>query len=190
MAFFLKKINPEGRILDVGGTSFNWRICGYAGGQVVLLNLVKENMESMPSNFISVEGDATNLNYPDLSFDVVFSNSVIEHVGTFENQKKFATEAMRVGKKIFIQTPAKEFFFDPHTLTPFIHYLPKKLQRKLLRNFSIWGLIARPSQKYIDEYLSSIRFLSKNEISEIFQGCEILVEKFIFMTKSYIIIRK
>ena len=60
-------------------------------------------------------GDATDLSpFKDKSFDIVHSNSVIEHLYNFENQKKMASEIMRVGQKHIVQTPNKYFFLEPH----------------------------------------------------------------------------
>ena len=66
-------------------------------------------------NFKSIKGDATNLsNFKDNQFDIVFSNSLIEHLYTYENMKLMANETMRVGKKFFVQTPNKYFPIEPH----------------------------------------------------------------------------
>lgn len=192
MTKFLKVIDsqPNERILDVGGTIFNWKLIDYKN-DVVLLNLSvpKNTGAELPSNFSFVVGDGTALQYGDKEFDVCFSNSVIEHVGTLEKQKMFAQEVCRVGKRIWIQTPAKSFFFEPHYLTPFIHWLPKHYQKLLLRNFSIWGLITRPTQQYVDDFVEQTRLLTFEEIRELFPGCIIIKERFLFMTKAYLIVK-
>lgn len=106
-----------------------------------------------------------------------------------KNQMEFAKEIMRVGKNIFIQTPNKYFFIDPHLLTPFIHYLPKRIQRKLLRNFTVWGLITRPSQQCcINHVINEIRLLSYNELRRLFPSCRIIREEFLFFTKSFYVV--
>jgi hypothetical protein len=95
----------------------------------------------------------------------------------------------RTGKSVWCQTPAKEFFIEPHFITPFIHWIPKKWQRKLLRNFSIWGLMTRPSQDYVNEMVNELRLLSYKEMRQLFPDCEIIRERFLFMTKSYIAVK-
>ncbi len=57
---------------------------------------------------------------------VVFSNSVIEHVGTWEDQQAFAAEVRRVGRRLWV--PAYECPIEPHYLAPLVHYLPKEVQ--------------------------------------------------------------
>ncbi|WP_310462491.1 methyltransferase domain-containing protein [Sphaerotilus sp.] len=188
MEFFLREINPQplGKILDVGGTPYNWNLIGYKN-EVVLLNILPHEGVPEANNFIFVTGDGTNLEYSDNQFDIVFSNSVIEHVGSYQKQKDFARELCRVGTKIWLQTPAREFFFEPHYVTPFIHWLPKTWQKRLLRNFSFWGIIARPSRDYIDAFVDQTRLLGYEEMVEFFPGKRIIREKFLFMTKAYIV---
>jgi ubiquinone/menaquinone biosynthesis C-methylase UbiE len=193
MARFLTTIEPQptDKILDVGGTDFNWNLIDYKH-DVVLLNIHEpENKgREVPSNFSFTIGDGTDLKYADGEFDICFSNSVIEHVGSLEKQQKFAREICRVGKKIWIQTPAKSFFFEPHFITPFIHWFPKESQKKLARYFTLWGWIARPSQEYIDEFVDQTRLMTYEELKNIFPDCTILKEKFLFATKSYLIIKE
>ncbi len=181
--------DARGSVLDVGGTLFNWQLVDYHG-RVVLLNLDLPKSVQAPDNFEFVLGDGTALKYADREFDVVYSNSVIEHVGSFENQRCFASEARRVGRRIWVQTPAKSFFFEPHYLTPFVHYLPKQWQKRLLRNFSVWGWMVRPRQAYIEDFVDQTTLLGYKELRELFPDCEIVREKFLLMTKSFVVIRR
>jgi len=178
---------PDTRILDIGGGGFNWDIIQYVG-DVVLLNIYKPTC--MDTKYTYVQGDGTNLKFADAAFDITYSNSVIEHLSTYENQKKFAHEMWRVGRAIWCQTPARWFFVEPHYMTPFIHFFPKKWQKKLLRNFSVWGLITRPSQNYVDGMVDEIRLLTFREMKSLFPDCRIIKERFLFFTKSYIAVRK
>jgi SAM-dependent methyltransferase len=72
------------------------------------------------------EGDACALPFPDQSFDVVFSNAVIEHVGDAERQRLFVAEALRVGGRVFVTTPNRWFPIEVHTRLPLVHWLPKE----------------------------------------------------------------
>ena len=65
-------------------------------------------------------GDGCALKFPDKSYDIAFSNSVIEHVGSWERQQAFAKDIRRVGKAIWVQTPARECLIEPHYLAPFL----------------------------------------------------------------------
>ena len=72
-----------------------------------------------------VQGDGCALPFPDQSFDVVFSNAVIEHVGDAERQRLFVAEALRVGRRVFVTTPNRWFPVELHTRLPLVHWLPK-----------------------------------------------------------------
>lgn len=191
MRRFTSTFNPSfsTRILDVGGGTPNWQYIERTPQITVLNTIFHDDTTNAPPNFEFVKGDGTCLEYPDNSFDIAYSNSVIEHLYTWENQVRFANEIRRVAKKVWVQTPAKEFFIEPHFLTPFIHFLPKPWQRRLLRNFTVWGLITRPSQEYVDQILSEVRLLTLKEMQKLFPDCLIFRERFLFFTKSYIAIR-
>ena len=72
-----------------------------------------------------VQGDACALPFSDASFDIVFSNAVIEHVGDIERQRLFVAEALRVGRRVFLTTPNRWFPIEVHTRLPLIHWLPE-----------------------------------------------------------------
>jgi hypothetical protein len=128
------------RILDIGGTNQFWEQRGWTDREDVHIVLV--NLEPEPSVHDNIEartGDATNLSeFPDGSFDVVFSNSVIEHLSTFDNQAAMAREVRRLASVYWVQTPNFWFPIEPHFLTPGWHYLPARLRVALLRRRR-WG---------------------------------------------------
>ena len=182
--------SKETTILDVGGGVFNWRLINCQSSICILNTVLHDDRNNAPDNYSFVVADGTDLPFENNAFDIGYSNSVIEHVGDYNQQKKFADEIRRVGKNLWVQTPARCFFVEPHLITPFIHYLPKTWQRRLLRNFTAWGWFVRPSQKQVDELINGIRLLTYKEMKELFPDCEILRERFLGMTKSYIAVRK
>ncbi len=128
MARFFALFAPsqEVHLLDIGGTPQTWRTESKHSPQfsVTLIN-IRSNGEIEGERFTSIQGDATELPFEDKEFDIAFSNSVIEHVGTWEKQQAFAHEARRVARKLWIQTPARSFPIEAHLLAPYIQYLPK-----------------------------------------------------------------
>lgn len=71
------------------------------------------------------------LPFEDDSFDLIFSNAVIEHVGSREQQRAFLGEILRVGKRAFVTTPNRLHPIEFHTVTPFLHYLPPRVYRQI-----------------------------------------------------------
>jgi len=80
-----------------------------------------------------VQGDACALPFGDGEFDVVFSNAVIEHVGGRERQQRLVSEALRVGRRVFITTPNRRFPLEVHTRLPFVHWFPDELAHRIYR---------------------------------------------------------
>src|SRR5262249_21750440 len=101
-------------VVDVGGSSFNWRLLP-GRPRLVLVNVERPHAgDDALAGALFVLGDGTRLGFADGAFDVAFSNSVIEHLGTPERQGAFARELRRVGRGLWVQTPAKSFAFEPH----------------------------------------------------------------------------
>jgi len=71
-----------------------------------------------------VQADACALPFEAGAFDIVFSNAVIEHVGDVERQRLFVSEALRVGRRVFVTTPNRWFPIELHTRLPLVHWLP------------------------------------------------------------------
>lgn len=175
------------RVLDVGGTLFNWLLIPSVPS-LIIVNLYSPKETILPG-VIWIIADGRNLPFKDKAFDIVYSNSVIEHLGDFVSQQAFAREIARVGVRYYVQTPNKWFPVEPHLLTPFIHYLPKSVQKRFLRNFTIWGLVTRPTVEQCDSFLQEVRLLDKQELKQLFPDAEILEERFLGLTKSLIAVK-
>ncbi len=186
-SLFLKD-NKKIKILDVGGTQKFWEPykSEIKNCQITILNLTKIPI-TLP-HFKSVVGDARNMSqFRDKEFDVVFSNSVIEHVGDWEDQKRMAKEIQRVGKHYFIQTPNYYFPIEPHFLFPFFQYLPMQIKVFLIRHFTLGWRQKTTHVKEAKKQVNSIHLLKKKEIKQLFLSCNIVEEKFVWYTKSFII---
>ena len=74
-------------------------------------------------------------------FDIVFSNAVVEHVGSRRAQANFLEDICRVGKSFFVTTPSRWFPVEHHTGLPLLHYLPPNLFRRFIRNtrYKYWS---------------------------------------------------
>jgi SAM-dependent methyltransferase len=84
------------------------------------------------------------------SFDVVWSNAVLEHVGGREEQRRFLSEVARVGGRIFLTTPNRGFPIEVHSRLPFLHWLPKTVFDRILR---LLGM-----ERFAGDYMSLLRY--------------------------------
>jgi len=178
------------RILDVGGTNEFWENCGWAGRadvQISNLNLFPE--EQQHENIRPLIGDAMNLSqFGDASFDVVFSNSVIEHLFTFENQCRMAAETQRIGRAYWVQTPNFWFPMEPHFHIPGWQWMPTDLRVSMIRRWRCgWrGPCSDPEQAR--RLVEEVRLMTVHELKAIFPGATVLPERFGGIVKSWTVI--
>lgn len=177
-------------ILDVGGEIQFWRNMHFAQEPDVtftLINRAEKTRESFPQ-FTSVEGDARHMpQYADKSFDIVFSNSVIEHVGTLADQTQMAQEIQRIGQRYFIQTPNRYFPIEPHFLFPLFQFLPLSMRVFLVSHFALGAHSKRLDTAGALQRVSEIRLLSLRELRTMFPGAKVYREKVLWLTKSFIL---
>jgi len=180
-------LKPTDNVIDVGGARGNWEFISIHPN-ILLVNLDDDEWED--GKIRKVKGDGTCLTHPDHSFDIAYSNSVIEHVGGWSEQTAFAREISRVAPRYYVQTPNRWFFLEPHLLAPMLHFLPRPVARRLVRYCSIWGLVTKPDLRTIDSFLEGIHLLGVKEMKKLFPEAEIHREKFLGMTKSIIAVRR
>lgn len=195
MALFLEQmeISPRSRVVDVGGHARIWAEVE-PRPMVVLVNLDPARAGPGGSGGLPVlprlQGDGRRLACADNAFDVAFSNSVIEHIGDWDDQVAFAREIARVAPRYFVQTPNRKFPVEPHTLAPFLHFLPRRWQPALVRWFSVWGWLTRPTRAEADAFLADIRLLSVADMQRLFPDATIVRERFCGLTKSIVAMRR
>ena len=172
-------------ILDVGGTSYFWKnssLLSHPGLRITLLNLYP--VETSHPAIHAVQGDATDMReFENGSFDLVFSNSVIEHLYTLELQQKMASEILRVGKSYFIQTPNVYFPIEAHYALPFAQFYPKAFLHFMLTQTK-FSRMRKWSSAEASQYIAEIRLLNAQEMKALFPGASLLKEKVLGLTKS------
>jgi len=183
-------ISAETRVLDVGGTAMNWQYLSVRPW-LVILNTGRERRDAEGVTWVA--GDGCSLPFPNGAFDIVFSNSVIEHVGSAQRQRLFAGEIARVGRAYWVQTPNRWFPVEPHLLTPLLHWLPPRVQAWIARRVTVWQWVTRPApdrrEFYIEHFLADIRLLGPAEMKRLFPGTRLVRERFLGLTKSLVAVR-
>lgn len=122
----------------------------------------------------AIKADGRNLPFKSQSFEWVFSNAVIEHVGGWEDQIRFANEIRRVSSRgYFVATPNRFFPMEPHTLVPFYQFLPTWIQIRILPY----------SFGYLKQY-ARIQLLSAKQMKKLFPEARIVSIGFPFLRNS------
>jgi hypothetical protein len=193
---FFSKIQPDEktRIIDIGAqvegcnTDTTQLIDIYPWKEnITAVNIFPEHIEDIKRKYPQVNAqvaDALFLPYPDKYFDVAYSNAVIEHVGGVKEQRKFASEIMRVAKSYFVTTPNRWYPFEFHLRLPLVTLLPGDMYLKV-------GNIVRfnhVQQKYMwfTGEVTGLQLLSKRELLECFPDAAIIQSQITFMPETLI----
>jgi SAM-dependent methyltransferase len=180
------------RILDIGGEPGYWAavrdLLGPRHWHVTLLNQVEYPVEE--GQFASLVGDARDLSsFSDMSFDLVHSNSVIEHVGRWPDMRAMAGEVRRLAPGYFVQTPYFWFPVEPHCSTAFFHWMPESTRVSMLmrRPRGVWG--QAPDLETAMRQIQSAVLLDYRMFATLFPDASIHRERFFGLTKSLIAVR-
>jgi hypothetical protein len=176
----LMDLRADMRILDIGGSANTWMIAEDPL-DITILNLPGHTyrMAAPPHRIAYVEGDGCSM--PQFSpgdFDIVFSNSVIEHVGPRERQDAFAAEVRRLGERYWVQTPAKWFPLEPHCGMPFWWFYPESWRQWFIRRW-------REELPPWTEMVEGTRVIEKSDFATMFPNAHIMTERFWTIPKSY-----
>jgi hypothetical protein len=181
-------------ILDLGGTERYWDIVGVDWLKSRNVHIVLVNLPGTSSNpihedvFTSVEGDALDFE-TDLSFSIVHSNSVIEHVGDWGRMVSFSKQVKKLSSCYFVQTPSYRFPVEPHCMTLFFHWLPKPIRVWLVEKFNLGHWKKASSTEEAVDIVESARLLDRRMFQALFGDAQITTERFMGFPKSYIATR-
>lgn len=180
------------KILDIGGDIQYWKNIGWQhlACKIHLLNLYESKVpENETHQFSSSVGNGLSLEYKKGDVDLIFSNSVIEHVGSYENQQIFANEVRRVSDKYIIQTPSILFPLEPHSLIPLFQFLPHSIRAILIMTFNINYFPKAKTYKAAIIVSHSTLMFTYKRFKQLFPDAEIQVERILGIPKSYTAIK-
>jgi hypothetical protein len=179
------------RIIDLGGTNEFWERRGWADKpdvEIVTVNLEAE--ERLHENIIPTQGDATDLaGHPDASFDIAFSNSVIEHLFTLDAQTAMAREVRRVATAYWVQTPNFWFPIEPHFHVPAWQWMPRAARVAVIQRRRVGWRGPCPNPEDAGRAIDEIRLMRRSELQAIFPDATLHAERFQGLVKSWIAMR-
>ncbi len=177
------------RIIDFGGTPEFWEQRGWGGREDVQITAVniQPRLGCRP-NFRPMFGDVADLSqFADNSFDIAFSNSVIEHLFTFERQAAMANELQRVAPVFWLQTPNYWFPIEPHFHVPGWQWLPIGLRKAIIQRRRCGWRGPCPDAEQADQVVREVQLLTRNQLQRLFPSATIVPERFAGLVKSWIV---
>lgn len=173
------------RVVDLGGTPGYWRASPLKPAHVTVIN--REAFEPIEGVDVVV-GDACDPP-PSLGIvDLVFSNSLVEHLGGYERRRLFADVVRGLAPRYWIQTPYRYFPIEPHWLFPGFQFLPLRLRVALTG----WWPLGHIHGRGLDalELTLGVELIDRTELAFLFPDGKILFERFWGLPKSLIAIRE
>lgn len=191
--YSLMKPGEETSVLDVGAEidplgdgnmqlidSYEWN------ANITAVNISQEHVSAIIKHYPQVRAvvaNACTLPWPDKSFDVAYSNAVIEHVGDSERQRQMAIEIMRVAKRWFVTTPNRWYPYEFHLRLPFVTWLPGRgyvWAGRIVGYNHVRGKYMK-GLKHDDLYL-----LSARQMQSLFPQSRIIKQRITFMAETLI----
>jgi len=178
-------------LVDVGGTHSYWNIVppAYLASRRVSITLVNTETDNFTAHphFTHVRADGCDLSrFATGAFHLAHSNSVIEHVGDPQRVERFAHELKRVAERYFIQTPDFWCPVEPHCMTPFFHWLPRRFRVWLVRQVALGHWQRAATKQQAETLVDSARLLTLRQFQGLFPGARIIQEKILGVPKSLI----
>ncbi len=182
-------------IADLGGTEYYWRIgVDYLTEKRgrVRITLVNPETEFVADTglFRFVEGSATDPKlFAGKTFDLVHSNSVIEHVGDLEDMQLFADNVRRLAPRYYVQTPNYWFPYEPHFRLPGFQFLPASVRVSIIRNFAVGFFNKVPDRAEAEGIIRHHHLVTTRQMRGFFPDAVIRHEKLMGLNKSIIALR-
>jgi hypothetical protein len=179
----------EMRVLDLGGTVDSWRLAPAQPKELVLLNLTAQDTQVDWAT--SVVGDACEppASLASEHFDLVYSNSVIEHIGGHFRREQFADVIRRSGEHNWIQTPYRYFPIEPHWVFPWFQHLPTSAKAAVSRAWPMGNYGPIKDRDATLSYVLDIELIGIAQMQHYFPDSKIEREPFMGLTKSLIAVR-
>jgi hypothetical protein len=176
-------------VLDLGGTPAAWQRCPVRPAQVVVVNLEPVDRPS-PRWIVPVRGDACQLpeSLRGERFDLVYSNSVLEHVGGHARRQAFADSVHAASTRHWVQTPYRYFPVEPHWLFPGFQFMPPAGQAALSRWWPLGHIRSADRRSAVHDVLG-VELLTRTQLACYFPHAEIWPERLAGLVKSLVAVR-
>ncbi|MEU2629896.1 methyltransferase domain-containing protein [Kitasatospora sp. NPDC007106] len=177
----------EMRVLDLGGTPGSWRAAPRRPAHVVTVNLDPATARHDEPGLTAVVADACDLP-PSLAaerFDLVYSNSLVEHVGGHSRRQRFAETVHTGATHHWVQTPYRYFPIEPHWVFPGMQFLPFRARVAISRHWPHGHIRSDGPARAVAD-VAEVELLSATEMRGYFPDSHLWFERFAGLPKSLV----
>jgi hypothetical protein len=177
------------RVLDLGGRGQFWELAQVRPSSVTTVNLYPT--VSTLDWWTNVEADACTLDPSTLGeFDLVFSNSLLEHLGGHYRRDQLASVVRAAADRYWIQTPYRYFPVEPHWVFPGLQFLPFEARVQITKKWPIGHCVADGDRDDALAFVSDVELIGKTQMRIHFPDSEIWMERWKGMPKSMVAIKR
>jgi hypothetical protein len=180
---------PEMSVMDLGGTVDTWLRAPVRAKHVHVVN-IEEQPTEVPAWAEVDYGDACALpeRIAKRRYDLVFSNSVIEHVGGHERRLRFAEAVHTLAEAHWVQTPYRYFPIEPHWVAPGMQFLPLALRTTIAHRWPLSHTPPRDRAAALNSVLWT-ELLDRTHMRRYFPHSRLRAERLAGLTKSLIAVK-
>lgn len=170
-------------VLDLGGTVVSWRVLGLRPKSVTIVNLDNEQVPDEPwISFLNQDACAGGFGH----YDLVFSNSLMEHLGGHARRQQFADVVQEAAPSWWVQTPYRYFPIEPHWVFPAFQFLPFRTRVTISRHWRTLHADGKLDRAAAAELVASVELISATEMRAYFPTSEIWFERIAGVPKSLV----
>jgi hypothetical protein len=174
------------RVLDLGGTAVSWGVLGLRPASVTVVNLDHDGKGTNEPWMEIVHADACAGGFG--QYDMVFSNSLMEHLGGHARRQQFANVVRESAPAWWVQTPYRYFPIEPHWVFPGFQFLPFRMRVLICQHWSMLHMPACKDAAEAADLVASTELISGTEMRTYFPNSEIWFERIAGIPKSLVAI--
>lgn len=178
------------RVLDLGGTLRMWESAPVRPRHVTIVNLDPRLDEPTGDWYDVRNGDACAPEEDVLAcdYDLVYSNSLLEHVGGHAKRQQLAAVIRDAAPRHWVQTPYRYFPLEPHWMVPGMQFLPLAARASIARRWPFGPASkATPAGNVVSE-VAYVELVSLTEMRSYFPASQIWIERLAGLPKSLVAI--
>jgi len=176
------------RVIDLGGTPQSWRLAPVMPMTLTIVNLSPVTADEPEIDVVQADACELPATLRRERFDLVFSNSLIEHVGGHPQRLRLAETIHALADRHWVQTPYRYFPVEPHWLFPAMQWLPYEARVQVSLRWNR-GHVRTYTREDAQDMVDEIELLSISQMRRYFPTSEIWYERFAGLIKSLVAIR-